>query len=665
MSEKKVYQIGCHTEAGWDIVHELLTRDGTLEDNIPSRSVELVDYKEHSPTRSTYLLSDEEAQELKNRPEIKFVNIDYTTYIDEYKVPADDLRCDFRYSDNVRCYRNFYNPNQLPATPNSVELNRNGYQLYRCTQKLNPWSGFSASNVFNNRIQKTGTGLGIDVIVGDDSCWFGHSEFQNNTGSGPADYVGGNVLPGNGTCDLLDLYLDSPYYIDPDWFNADSANRLITRWDGTIVPVEEVAIAWWSDPTKRSANFQGMGTVPERIGYTRDSCNGSNTMRPLFGAFGQGTHGTPCSSLTYGRTFGWAYNANKWSVNTLGLNSISEESYFDLMKLFHQNKPVNPTYGNKNPTISSNSWGYRYAISSFATYYYRAGTTGSGGVNSVSLPAFLSSLGNFDNSRVSSEMVDNSFTEAGKEMIDAGVIFVAGAGNCNQKIVESSNPDYNNYWANNSNVALSDATNTVAGRTFYNTSSRRGYPAQLGKYTLSGSVVYPVIAVGALSAINRFNFSQENKMNYSMSGESTEVYAPGDGVLAASGWPDDSGRTQYNRADTYPGANFTFKDIFFSGTSAACPVATGLIATVLQYNRTWTWQNVKTWIQSLELQTQAAFYQGFDPTTATSPFWFDYESLMGGSRRILYNNITEPAITILTIGGSGLTIGGSGLSITL
>jgi hypothetical protein len=47
MSEKKVYQIGCNTEAGWDIVHELLTRDGTLEDNIPSRSVELVDYKEH------------------------------------------------------------------------------------------------------------------------------------------------------------------------------------------------------------------------------------------------------------------------------------------------------------------------------------------------------------------------------------------------------------------------------------------------------------------------------------------------------------------------------------------------------------------------------------------------------------------------------------------
>jgi hypothetical protein len=664
MSEKKVYQIGCNTEAGWDIVHELLTRDGTLEDNIPSRSVELVDYKEHSPTRSTYLLSDEEAQELKNRPEIKFVNIDYTTYIDEYKVPAEDLRCDFRYSADVKSYRNFYSPNLLPVTPTSVDLNRNGYQLYRCTQKLNPWSGISAGGVFNDKIQKTGTGLGIDVIVADDGCWFGHSEFQNNTGSGPADYVGGNVLPGNGTCDLLDLYLDSPYYIDPVWFNADPTNRLITRWDGTIVPVEEVAINWWSDPTKRSANFQGMGTIPARIGYTRDNCNGSNTVQPLLGQFGAASHGTPCSSITYGRTLGWAYNSNKWSVNAIGFNCLSEESYFDLMKLFHQNKPVNPTYGNKNPTISSNSWGYRYAISSFATYYYRAGTTGSGGVNSASPPAFLSYLGDFDSLRVSSEMVDNSFTEAGKEMIDAGVIFVVAAGNNNQKIVGSSNPDYNNYWANNSNVALSNATNTFFGRTYYNTSSRRGYPAQIGKYTDAGSVVYPVIAVGALSAINKFSLLQENKINYSMSGESTDVYAPGDGVLAASGWPADFLGTQYNRADTYPGANFTFMDIFFNGTSAACPVAAGLIATILQYNRNWTWQNVKTWLQSLELQTEAAFYQGPDPTTATSSLWSDYESLMGGARRILYNNITAPSSSTVTINGSGLTIGGSGLTIT-
>jgi len=97
-----------------------------------------------------------------------------------------------------------------------------------------------------------GDGSDVDVIVGDEGCWIGHSEFQNNTGNGPTNYVGGNVLPGNGTCDILDLVLDAPYYIDPSWFNEDSGNRLMTRWDGTIVPVESVARDWWGNSTQRS-----------------------------------------------------------------------------------------------------------------------------------------------------------------------------------------------------------------------------------------------------------------------------------------------------------------------------------------------------------------------------------------------------------------------------
>ena len=57
----------------------------------------------------------------------------------------------------------------------------------------------------------------------------------------PSDYTGGNVLPGDGYCDVLDLVLDAPYYIDPDWFDASPGTRLTTRWDGTTVPVESIA----------------------------------------------------------------------------------------------------------------------------------------------------------------------------------------------------------------------------------------------------------------------------------------------------------------------------------------------------------------------------------------------------------------------------------------
>ena len=66
-------------------------------------------------------------------------------------------------------------------------------------------------------------------------------------------------------------------------------------------------------------------------------------------------------------------------------------------------------------------------------------------------------------------------------------------------------------------------------------------------------------------------------------------------------------------------------------------------------------------LQSLTTQDAATFYQGPDPATATSTDWSDLNSLMGGTRRVGYNNIAAPAITI---SGAGLTISGSGLSIS-
>jgi subtilisin family serine protease len=106
----------------------------------------------------------------------------------------------------------------------------------------------------------------------------------------------------------------------------------------------------------------------------------------------------------------------------------------------------------------------------------------------------------------------------------------------------------------------------------------------------------------------------------------------------------------------------TSYDTSFGGTSSACPTATGLIATALETNRSWTWQNIRTWLQSLTEQSASTFYQGPDPATATTLDWADLNSLMGGTRRVAYNNIVASTITV---SGSGLTIGGSGLSISL
>jgi hypothetical protein len=658
MSESKFYQLGTHTESDWNSLHIELTTEGCECETVPARCVTCADDKPHSPTRGTYLLTDQEAEILKNDPRVKFINIDYSQYPEIYKPPADELQASSptlvnRYTTSVKNYRRVFGLN-------TSDVNRTGYQLRRCQQKLDPWvaGSYADSFVIESNISQYGTGKDIDIIVGDDGMWFGHPEFQNNTGTAhPTDYVGGNVLPGNGTCDLLDLVLDAPYYLDPAWFDADPSARLTTRWDGTVVPVESVARSWWSNSSQRSSQFSSVGTVSITSFYTRAYNNGSNTSRSTVGQ-----HGTPCCALTYGRTHGWAYNANKWALNVYNVNGSDIEQYFDLMKIFHQLKPINTRYGNKNPTVSSNSWGYRASKGTTNGYYHFRGTaTQYGGVNSE--PAFISHLGQTgDAGRWKSEMKTNSYTTALDECINSGVIFVGAAGNSNQKQVGSSHPDWNNRVSATSDQTMEQTSYIEFGLETTGSTNRRGFPQQGGMFdSETNERIYPVINIGALD--DNYKNSKEAKVNYSDRGEEIDVYAPADGTLAANHTYPSVG----NRPDTYPG--FTFNggvatDCTFGGTSAACPVASGFIATVLEHNRGWGWQEVKDWLGSLDNQTDSVFYYGVESSSATSSNWFDYESLEGSPARVLYQGnipVTNPAIGKRVMRGSVKLAKGAGL----
>jgi hypothetical protein len=852
MSEKRYYVVGVTEPQVWDRVHAALTQDGTLEDNIPSRSIECTDLKEQSPTRSVYLMTDEEADLVRQCSDVKFVNLDISKYPELYPPNPEEIQCNpTRYNATVKNYRGV---TSVPtSSPTSAELNRAGYQLYRSAQYANPWQGQSVSTVLNNTIPNTNTGKNIDVIVGDDGCWFGHVEFQSDiTGNValPNDFVSGNKLPGNGTCNVLDVVLEGPYYIDPDWFDANAGTRLTTRWDGTIVPVESVARAWWGNSSARSSQFSTAGTVTVPATYTRDNCNGTNAI-----VSADGNHGTPCAGQAFGRTLGWAYNANKWFIDAYGNNGfgLNVDLYFDVMKIFHVNKPINPLYGTRDPTISSNSWGFRETTPSTGYYYFRQGASGAGGVAYSTKPAFMAYIGSAgDSGRCKGEMLDNNLTTAGDELIAAGVIFVVAAGNSNQKQVGSGDADFDNYWATSAATPLASATHTALDgiSTCYNTTSRRGFPQQLGKYSDGGNIVYPAINIGALD--DDFTASGlERKVNYSDMGNQIDCYAPGDGTLSPARGTSGYG-TIYPRYDTYAEAvvtssgfsgicsssalltttgtfsvapntgnqittstgaatvvsiassllggaglssattptfgsnddgywtlslpfnityngtsynsvyigtnsyltfsagssvynglsasnpalpkimisaadnsaqriyygvagsapnrtyrvrwegtnatsgtlgnpnmvweatfyenaatqidiqigvnaqsdvSATFYDTRFSGTSSACPTATGLIATALETNRSWSWPEIRTWLQSLTIQSATTFYQGPDPATATSADWADLVSLMGGSRTVIYNAAVTPNV-VASIGGAGLTIGGSGLTIT-
>lgn len=501
-----------------------------------------------------------------------------------------------------------------------------------------------ASTIWVENINQLGDGSDVDVVVCDEGCWTGHPEFQSNPTSGslPRSLKLGNPLSASGTCMVLDLLLDSPYYLDPDYFDANPATRLLTRWDGTVVPVESVARSWWSNSANRSTTFNTLHPTAGIVTgipttYTRLNTSGSNSAKPNLA---DGEHGTPCGALTYGRTHGWAYNSNKWMLNTYGIFGCGFEQTFDIQKIFHNTKPINPKYGTKNPTISSNSWGFRSNKDPVGnTYYYNfRGGAATAYTSEFSIPWLVNMGVTGDNGRWSGEVKTNSYTGSLDELIESGVIFVAAAGNSNQKTVNSDHPDFNNYIATQSGQALEQTTFSDIGLSVYGTTNRRGFPAQGGMYDdpTTGQRVYPVIAIGALDDSFRTE-TLEQKVNYSNRGNSIDVYAPGDKTMAANAYYVNPTNTLY--PDSYD--QYAFSDladcVYFTGTSAACPVACGFIATILQYNRGWTWQDVKTFLQSLEtLESSGQFYVGTESTIAIDNNWLDYNSLEGGDARVIY-----------------------------
>ena len=289
--------------------------------------------------------------------------------------------------------------------------------------------------------------------------------------------------------------------------------------------------------------------------------------------------------------------------------------------------------------------------------------------NSSTLPAFLS---NFTQDAIRFEYIDSAMTIAGDELIDSGVIFVCSSGNTNQKLVLSDHPDYDNYWGTSANTGFPNAFVVYGGYAAYNTINRNGFPGQIGKQGTGSNTVYRTINVGAMSDFlhSTSGTGVEKKVNYSNMGNLIPYYAPAANSIAAC---DDSTGTQYNRYDTYYTLNgqqsHPSYDCLFGGTSSACPVSAGLIATKVQYNRNWTYQDILDWVTT-SVGTQAAgdMVIGNDSSTPNATGtgeWSDNTSLQGGQPIILWDAPTgaEPGsgddqIKLNITNASGLNISG-------
>lgn len=658
---KKNYVVRVTSPSDWPEIHRLLLQDGTLDDNIPSDACECVDLKAIYDNKATYLLDDEEVDILKNNPKVKYVELDPSLHPEDY--PRNEVDT-FRFpidgtfeGRSSKVYKSTEGPasssppsTMAAATTPTDEYLRTGWQLIRPYYKYDQWgldgenyesvTGAEASNRYYAAkpkdfvVQYSGndTGENVDCVVIDNGAWHGHPEFVNK----------------DGVSEILDIILDGPYYLDKEYFDTNSKT---TTFLGRTTCTEAAALEWWSKASKRSSSFSSVPTISGiNSGYTRANVCGSYSAYPALssgtepaGAASFANHGTGVASTMYGKTLGWAFKSRKWNIAsdvgfTLDATPSTTKAY-EILQLFAQHKPL--TEGVRPPTVINASYGIITKVANewaTGTYYYNfRGTTGSF-TSKATAPEFLKNFADDDNSRHTNATIYNAVKEAGDDLVRIdGVIFITSAGNCNAKLVNPNDADYNNYW---SSTDPSDPGFDIT--TDANWVNRRGVPAN---FLLSDDDEgdYGVIAVGALSGYLDTN-KKENKDWYSNSGTAVDVLAPASGTLSAAGNSTQETFERYDSQSFYSWLNKDAYDCVISGTSTASPVAAGLIASKLTSNLKWGIKNVKKYVKYLVTnQLATSFEVGTgDITTATSSDWNVVNNLHGqDSKVILSLNVPE------------------------
>ena len=636
------YTLAVTSPEYWNTIHNALIVDSN-EDGIPDRKVTCSDTKEHSPTRGTYWLTEEEAIGISTHPQVKWIELSPSDYRFSYPEPEPDTK---RFRKNVKIYRNL-TTSAFSISATSAEENRTNWATKRVGVTTNgkSWPNVTGNAaVINDDLSFSLTGKNVDVIIHDSGIMQYHPEF----------------LDDDGKSRVRDVVLDGPYYIDPTYFINN--NYTYTKPDGRIGITTASAHAWWENSSNRSGSFSSVGTVAIPDNYTVANTLGiggtSHTMTS--------SHGTGCAGLAAGKNFGLAFESNIWNMSMVSTPaSMGTEASYDLMKIFHQNKPINTSTGRKNPTVVNGSWGYYGAFNSGTTVTYKfKGSTGTFtgySISNTGAQAYaygLSDGGSYDRA-FSTSSRSHSIDAAGAEMVDAGVIFVVAAGNDNQRLgIGANDVQKNDYF-----------TSLVSGNDHRGTSlfpsgtlpiGSRDYLHPQGVGFNTSTDFHPVICVGAMDDTIEQSYAgyehelyAEMKASYSNNGPGIDVWAPADETLSA-GFRAANG-DRLGSETNYARYNSNFVDRYFNGTSAASPVVAGSVALFLESKPDATSGEVKEF-----LKTQGSVGVSTDkyldpfPVDDNQYYWSTSRNLRGAHRNVLFDptaSDTKPIISGVNISG--------------
>ena len=268
-------------------------------------------------------------------------------------------------------------------------------------------------------------------------------------------------------------------------------------------------------------------------------------------------HGTHCTGIAAGKTYGRAKNSKIYVMKVDGLGGsggINPTYVFDLITAWHNNKPIDPTTGHKRPTVINMSWGYVSYFDGITSGNYQ-GTSWTASTKQAQYGMIGNDTGGYGN-QISSVDLDVG------EMLAAGIIVCGAAGNSYQTIDTVGGTNYNNYF-----------NSSVYGNTRYY--MRGGSPACSPGVITVGNVAY-------YDPTTTPYYGVQQKFESSESGPRVDIWAPGHKIVSAMSTTNDFGCT----AQYPPDVSFRIGSI--SGTSMAAPQVAGLCAQLLQAHPTYT-----------------------------------------------------------------------------
>lgn len=303
-----------------------------------------------------------------------------------------------------------------------------------------------------------------------------------------------------------------------------------------------------------------------------------------------GNHGATVASIAAGNTQGWARDSYIFNISPYSDNAdIDASDVIDYVRYWHQNKPINPNTGRKNPTIINNSWGiYRYINLNDITEIVHRGVSYTGvwnlsGIGSKTYQQldlgyngaqqyFLSSGDTNYYIRISHPVA--AWQSDAEDAISDGIHVVTAAGNDGLVNDLPSGANYNNI------------IKTLSNPTGYYYNRKAGVNSEHS------------ITVASIGSNSLFPGIDE----YTNRGPAIDVCAPGSGIVGAvndnSGVPD-SRLLNNDHIDV------------FSGTSFAAPQVTGILASLLEYfvqdTLPWTPATAKFYICQSNVNTNHLF----------------------------------------------------------